>query len=88
MFWHAPRPPCVAGAGNRTQALVQNNPQIAYCSLHEFPAYPYTGEGSDRGHHNNVLNLPLPSGSTGATYRRAFQADNNDYFRVFPNHPP
>ncbi|URR34931.1 histone deacetylase [Thermosynechococcus sp. HN-54] len=59
--------------GNGTQALVQAHPQIAYCSLHECPAYPYTGDGGDRGYYNNVLNLPMPSGSTGATYRAAFQ---------------
>ncbi|QLL29923.1 histone deacetylase [Thermosynechococcus sichuanensis E542] len=59
--------------GNGTQALVEDHPQIAYCSLHEFPAYPYTGDGGDRGHHNNVLNLPMPTGSTGETYRAAFQ---------------
>ncbi|MFN4280623.1 histone deacetylase [Thermosynechococcus sp.] len=59
--------------GNGTQALVQDHPQIAYCSLHEFPAYPYTGEGGDRGPHKNVLNLPMPRGATGETYRAAFQ---------------
>lgn len=59
--------------GNGTQALVQDHPRIAYCSLHEFPAYPYTGEGSDRDPHNNVLNLPMPAGSTGQTYRAAFE---------------
>ncbi|MFN4067746.1 MAG: histone deacetylase family protein [Thermosynechococcus sp.] len=59
--------------GNGTQALVQAHPQIAYCSLHEFPAYPYTGEGSDRGCYNNVLNLPMPPGSTGKTYQAAFE---------------
>ncbi|BCX12751.1 MAG: histone deacetylase [Thermosynechococcus sp.] len=59
--------------GNGTQALVQDDPQIAYCSLHEFPAYPYTGEGGDRGPYNNVLNLPMPPGSNGEAYRAAFQ---------------
>lgn len=59
--------------GNGTQALVQHHPQLAYCSLHEFPAYPYTGKASERGDYENVLNLPMAAGSTGATYQRAFR---------------
>ncbi|WP_448524931.1 histone deacetylase family protein [Parathermosynechococcus lividus] len=59
--------------GNGTQALVQHHPQIAYCSLHESPAYPYTGAESDRGGHGNVLNLPMAAGTTGATYQLAFR---------------
>ena len=45
--------------GNGTQAIVETNPQIAYCSLHQFPCYPGTGKASERGDYENVLNLPL-----------------------------
>ncbi|RMH67356.1 MAG: histone deacetylase [Cyanobacteria bacterium J003] len=69
--------------GNGTQALVQDNPQIAYCSLHEFPAYPYTGDGGDRGRYNNVLNLPMPTGSNGEAYRAAFQDQVMPFLRQF-----
>ncbi|MBW4621610.1 MAG: histone deacetylase [Cyanosarcina radialis HA8281-LM2] len=55
--------------GNGTQAIVENNPQIAYCSLHQFPCYPGTGKADERGAHNNVLNLPLPPSSTIGTYQ-------------------
>jgi acetoin utilization deacetylase AcuC-like enzyme len=58
--------------GNGTQAIVENHPQIAYCSLHESPHYPGTGDASERGHHNNVLNIPMPSGSTLEDYEPAF----------------
>jgi acetoin utilization deacetylase AcuC-like enzyme len=58
--------------GNGTQAIVENHPQIAYCSLHESPQYPGTGAAHERGLHNNVLNLPMPSGSTMADYEPAF----------------
>ncbi|WP_008313277.1 histone deacetylase [Leptolyngbya sp. PCC 6406] len=58
--------------GNGTQALVQNNPAIAYCSLHQFPAYPGTGAARDRGPHGTVLNLPMAPGSTVTEYQAAF----------------
>lgn len=58
--------------GNGTQALVEANPQIAYCSLHQFPCYPGTGTAGERGLHGNVLNVPLPPGSAIAAYREAF----------------
>lgn len=59
--------------GNGTQAIVENNPQIAYCSLHQYPCYPGTGKASERGAHNNVLNLPLAPGSTIAVYQPLFE---------------
>lgn len=55
--------------GNGTQAIVETHPQIAYCSLHQYPCYPGTGKASERGFHNNVLNLPVPPGSDVATYQ-------------------
>ena len=60
--------------GNGTEAIVESNPQIIYCSLHQFPCYPGTGEASDRGRHNNVLNLPMSAGSTLADYQPIFEA--------------
>ncbi|BAZ33352.1 histone deacetylase superfamily protein [Cylindrospermum sp. NIES-4074] len=55
--------------GNGTQAIVQTHPQIAYCSLHQYPCYPGTGKASERGFHDNVLNLPVPPGSDIAVYQ-------------------
>ncbi|MBD2301359.1 histone deacetylase [Nostoc sp. FACHB-87] len=55
--------------GNGTQAIVETHPQIAYCSLHQYPCYPGTGRASERGYHNNVLNVPLPPGSDINAYR-------------------
>ncbi|MEA5535609.1 histone deacetylase [Crocosphaera sp. XPORK-15E] len=60
--------------GNGTEALVENNPNIVYCSLHQFPCYPGTGKESDRGKYNNVLNIPLPAGSTIKEYQQAFES--------------
>ena len=59
--------------GNGTEAIVESNPQIIYCSLHQFPCYPGTGRESDRGLHNNVLNIPLPAGSTIKEYQPLFE---------------
>jgi acetoin utilization deacetylase AcuC-like enzyme len=59
--------------GNGTQAIVETHPNIAYCSLHEFPQYPGTGAASEQGFYQNVLNVPLKSGSTIAIYKAAFE---------------
>jgi len=61
--------------GNGTQAIVEKHPQIAYCSLHESPHYPGTGLATERGFHNNVLNLPMPMGSTIADYQPLFERE-------------
>jgi acetoin utilization deacetylase AcuC-like enzyme len=58
--------------GNGTELLVENNPNIAYCSLHQFPCYPGTGRESDRGQSNNVLNIPMKAGSSLEQYKPAF----------------
>lgn len=59
--------------GNGSQAIVETNPRIIYCSLHQFPCYPGTGSSLEQGLHNNVLNLPMPPNSTIADYQPAFE---------------
>ena len=60
--------------GNGTQAIFWNDPRVAYVSLHQFPLYPgtgalhETGEGAGRG---TTINLPMPAGTTGDSYRAA-----------------
>jgi len=72
--------------GNGTQALTQAHPQLAYCSLHQCPAYPYTGDVGDRGAHSNVLNLPMAAGATGADYQQAFREQVIPFLQAFqPN---
>lgn len=61
--------------GNGTEAIVENNPQIAYCSLHQHPCYPGTGRRSDRGKYENVLNLPMNAGSTIQDYQSVFERE-------------
>lgn len=69
--------------GNGTQAIVEKHPQIAYCSLHESPHYPGTGLATERGLHNNVLNLPMPMGSTVADYQPLFEQKVLPFFQSF-----
>ncbi len=59
--------------GNGTQAVVETNPHIGYCSLHESPHYPGTGKETDRGMYENVLNLPMQAGSSIADYQPLFE---------------
>ncbi|MBD2516633.1 histone deacetylase [Nostoc sp. FACHB-973] len=59
--------------GNGTQAIVETHPQIAYCSLHQYPCYPGTGRATERGFYNNVLNLPVPPGSDITVYQPLFE---------------
>ena len=61
--------------GNGTQAIVENNPDIAYCSLHQYPCYPGTGKNSEHGINNNVLNLPIPPDSDISIYQPAFEKE-------------
>jgi len=61
--------------GNGTQEIFYDDPEVLFVSLHQFPWYPFTGRldelGSDRGL-GTTVNIPLPAGTTGQTYRRAF----------------
>jgi len=60
--------------GNGTQDIFYSDPRVLFISLHEFPAYPYTGAASEvgdgAGRFTNV-NVPLPSGATGDVYQAA-----------------
>jgi acetoin utilization deacetylase AcuC-like enzyme len=69
--------------GNGTQDIVESNAQIAYCSLHQSPCYPGTGEASERGLHNNVLNLPMPPGSTLVEYQLMFEQKVMPFLKDF-----
>jgi acetoin utilization deacetylase AcuC-like enzyme len=45
--------------GNGTQALVEQERDIHFVSMHQWPWYPGTGAASDRGPHGNVWNVPM-----------------------------
>ncbi|MGE0593500.1 MAG: histone deacetylase [Vicinamibacterales bacterium] len=57
--------------GNGTQACFEDDPDVLFMSLHQWPYYPGTGaadeigRGAGRGH---TINLPIAAGATGADY--------------------
>lgn len=62
--------------GNGTQHAFEEDPDIFYFSLHQYPYYPGTGHSWERGTgagSGRTLNLPLPSGSTDRHYLEAFE---------------
>jgi acetoin utilization deacetylase AcuC-like enzyme len=62
--------------GNGTEAIVRDNPQIAYCSLHQHPYYPGTGTNkSEHGQYQNILNLPMVVGSKIDDYQQVFEQE-------------
>lgn len=61
--------------GNGTEEIIADNPNIIYCSLHQHPCYPGTGSREERGHFNNVLNIPLLAGSTIEEYEKHFDKE-------------
>ena len=58
--------------GNGTQDLFWNDPDLFYCSTHQWPLYPGTGAETERGCPNNILNVGLESGSGTAELQHAF----------------
>lgn len=69
--------------GNGTQAIVELDPHIVYCSLHQSPCYPGTGATSETGAHKNVLNLPMSAGSTLTDYEPQFKDQILPFFQDF-----
>jgi acetoin utilization deacetylase AcuC-like enzyme len=45
--------------GNGTQALVEQERDVHFVSMHQWPWYPGTGAAEDRGPHRNVWNVPM-----------------------------
>lgn len=58
--------------GNGTQSVFERNASLFYASTHQWPLYPGTGAAEEHGV-GNVMNVPLPSGTDGPGYRRAFE---------------
>lgn len=53
--------------GNGTQALVAQETDTRFVSMHQWPWYPGTGAMAERGM-GNCFNVPLPAGLSGAAY--------------------
>jgi acetoin utilization deacetylase AcuC-like enzyme len=57
--------------GNGTQALVEDERDIHFVSMHQWPWYPGTGAADDRGPHENVWNVPMRAALSPEAYVRA-----------------
>ena len=58
--------------GNGTQHSFYDNERVFFCSMHQYPFYPGTGEADERGigaGFGTTLNFPLPPGTRGKTCR-------------------
>jgi acetoin utilization deacetylase AcuC-like enzyme len=67
--------------GNGTQALVEDDAELRYVSMHQWPWYPGTGPEDDRGPHGTVRNVPRAPGLTRAAYRDALVSAVDDVTR-------
>ncbi len=64
--------------GNGTQDLLWSEARSLFISSHQMPLWPGSGEVTERGAHDNVLNVPLAPGTGGAAFRKIYERD------VFP----
>ena len=59
--------------GNGTQNIFYDNEKVLYISTHQFPFYPGSGTEKEKGKDNNILNIPLPAGTTSEEYLNAYE---------------
>jgi acetoin utilization deacetylase AcuC-like enzyme len=64
--------------GNGTQETFYCSPRVLFCSIHQLPLYPHTGEtwdcGTDAGH-GLTLNVPVEPGAGVESFRNALAHD-------------
>lgn len=61
--------------GNGTEELTYERGDVFYASIHQYPAYPGTGDADRRGHGAGLgtnLNVPLPPGAGDEEFLAAF----------------
>lgn len=58
--------------GNGTQAVAERDGSLFFASSHQYPLYPGTGAAHETGI-GNIVNAPLPGGSGGAIFRKAWE---------------
>jgi len=62
--------------GNGTQALLGDDPEALYVSIHQSPFYPHTGHLDDidaGGAKGTNVNIPMPAGTAGDVYTLAWE---------------
>ena len=69
--------------GNGTQALVEDDENIRFISMHQWPWYPGTGARGDVGPRRSVWNVPMPAALPRAQYVGALLGAIDDATRGF-----
>ncbi len=59
--------------GNGTQTIAERDARLFFASTHEWPQYPGTGRAEEHGIDGNVVNVPLPSGTSGPAWRQQME---------------
>ena len=59
--------------GNGSQAIFWDDKSVLYASTHEMPLFPGTGALSERGEHDQIVNVPLSAGDGGEIFREAME---------------
>ena len=54
--------------GNGTEAIFANDDRVLFCSTFQHPFYPHTGHEAETA---NLVDVPLPAGTNGETFRKA-----------------
>lgn len=60
--------------GNGTQDIFDDDPDVLYCSVHQFPWYPGTGVEESTGAAGTTVNVPVPAGTDGEQWLARFDA--------------
>ena len=60
--------------GNGTQNIFYDNEKVLYISSHQYPYYPGSGAANEKGIKNNVLNVPLSSGTQPHEFLNAYES--------------
>lgn len=59
--------------GNGTQDIFWSDRNVLYCSTHQMPLFPGTGDRDERGEFDNIVNAPLSAGADGTVFREAVE---------------
>ena len=57
--------------GNGTEDIFRGDPNVMFCSTFQHPFYPHSGADADA---DNIVNVPLPAGSNGESFKAAVES--------------
>jgi len=60
--------------GNGTQDIFWEDTSVLFCSTHQMPLYPWSGDKNETGVKNNVVNAPLSPNTGSDHFREAFKS--------------